>query len=284
MVVGKSTKITILIFSVTLLALSTGAAYASGLTRAVSFDEQMRGNALVMQSYFDKRLAVRQGNDDLRDDIYEFRAKSPLKAFAFSLAVPGAGQFYNGSKIKAGAFFAVDALLWTGFLINRGKGSDQEDKYRGFADIHYIPSVYFQWWDGLSEQLQDSFSHRIYPDGSGSAIKNHEYYENIGKYDQFQVGWDDIGINHPPVGPGAEPGYPSVSRSTYLSMRKKANDYFSNASTMAMVSIANHLVSAFDAAIGAKKFNRGTRQYSLQFKSKNIDGKVAPFVVAEMKF
>ena len=70
----------------------------------------------------------------------------------------------------------------------------------------------------------------------------------------------------------------------YLDMRRQANDYFSNASTMAMISIANHLISAFDAAIGAKKYNRGTRQYSLRLKSKNIDGKVAPFIVAEVKF
>jgi hypothetical protein len=239
-----------------------------------------------MQNYFARKLEIRQGEDNLQEEIYEFRTKSPFKAFALSLAIPGAGQFYTGSRIKAGTFFAVDALLWSGYLIYHGKGNDKESEYKVYADLHYSPPTYFQWWGGLPESVQDSFSHRIYEDPGDpeGAIRNHEYYENIGKYSQFQVGWDDIGLNAPPLPlPGGKDSL-SVHRRTYLDMRKEANDYFSNASTMAMISIANHLISAFDAAIGAKKYNRGTREYSLKLKSRNIDGKVTPFVVAEVKF
>jgi hypothetical protein len=76
----------------------------------------------------------------------------------------------------------------------------------------------------------------------------------------------------------------SPHRQTYLDMRRQANDYFTNATTFAMVSIANHLVSAFEAAIGARRYNRGTQQYSLEFDTKNINGKVAPFLVLQAKF
>jgi hypothetical protein len=269
---------------VTGVVFSAGAVYAAGLTRVVSANERILAKSLTMQNFFGNKLEVRQGDDALQEDIYEFHARSAFKAFAMSLVVPGAGQFYTGSKIKAGTFFAADALLWTGYLIYRGKGNDKESEYMKYADDKYTPSDYFTWWDGLSQAVQDSFSHRIHenPNDPEGAVRNHEYYENIGKYDQFQLGWDDINTPPPPV-PGGTPVL-SEFRRTYLDMRKQANDYFSNASTMAMVSIANHLISAFDAAIGAKKYNRGTRQYSLQLKSKNIDGKVAPFLVAEVKF
>ncbi|OGC91004.1 MAG: hypothetical protein A2W25_07965 [candidate division Zixibacteria bacterium RBG_16_53_22] len=273
----------------TAVVFSAGTASASGLTRTTTIDEAFLANSITMQNFFAKKLEVRQGEDDLREDIYEFHAKSPLKAFALSLAIPGAGQFYNGSKIKAGTFLAADALLWTGYLIYHGKGNDQEKKYRKFADDNYTASRYFDWFETLGDSVRQVFSHQIYPDPNDpeGVVRNHEYYENIGKYDQFQPGWNDydsLGWPPPPL-PGENREYQATPyRMQYLDMRRQANDYFSNASTMAMISIANHLISAFDAAIGAKKYNRGTRQYSLRLKSKNIDGKVAPFIVAEVKF
>lgn len=272
---------------------SCGAAMASGLTRPAAVDESFLANSLTMQSFFDKKLALRQGNNDLDEDIYEFHTKSTLKAFGMSLIIPGAGQYYTGSKIKAGTFLAADILLWSGYLMYHAKGSDQEDKYRKFADDHYTAERYFDWFNDpglVPDSLRDDFSHNIYPDENDpeGVVRNHEYYENIGKYDQFQPGWDDFDENvygYPPLPGSQESEYEATPyRIQYLDMRKKANDYFSNASTMAMISIANHLISAFDAAIGARKFNRGTKQYSLRLKSKYIDGKVAPFVVAEVKF
>lgn len=266
------------------VSMLAGVAQASGLTNGSSVSEYFLSNSLSMQSYLGNKLEFKQPQGDLRDDIYEFNTKSPLKAFVFSLAIPGAGQFYNGSKIKAGTFFAIDAILWSGYLINHSKGVGQEDDYRAYADEHYIASVYRDWWNVQDTSIQNKFSHRLIFDATGNPDRSHEYYENIGKYDQFQVGWDDIGLNYPP--PGVPGGTVVVSphRQAYLDMRRQANDYFSNATTFPMVSIANHLVSAFEAAIGARRYNRGTRQYSLQFESKNIDGKVAPFVVVQAKF
>lgn len=266
------------------LFLIAESAMAGGLTKEVTTGEHFLGNSLTMQSFFERKLAVKQGEDIGEEEIYQFHTKSPFKAFALSLAVPGAGQFYNGSRIKAGTFLAADILLWSGYLVYHGKGKDKEKAYKAFADEFYLSGVYRDWWNSLPPAVQDSFSHRIYFDNDGNPQRSHEYYENIGKYDQFQVGWDDIGLNHPPPGvPGGE-SFMSPHRQQYLDMRRDANDSFNNAKTMAMISIGNHLISAFEAAIGAKKYNRGTRQYSLQLKSKNIDGKVAPFMVVSAKF
>jgi len=263
-----------------MLSLAATATFANGVSRIVSAQEYFLRSELTMERYFSRELAVRSGDSsDLRGDIYEYSTRSPFKAFIFSLAVTGAGQYYTGSKIKAGSFLAVDVLLWSGYLIYHSKGASKERDYKAYADQHYIASDYFWWWDQLTQAQQDSFSHRIYQDAEGSPIKSHEYYENIGKYDQFQVGWDDVGLNHPPP----EQFY-SAHRDAYLAMRKKSNDYFSNATTLAMVSIANHIVSAFDAAIGARRFNKGAKQYSMQFETRNINGQLAPFLVLAAKF
>lgn len=260
---------------------STAWSGGAGVVKYGSVESHFASNSLTMERYFSRQSVLKE-KDDLQtgEDIYEFGTKSPFKAFMLSLAVPGAGEFYNGRKIKAGAFLAADALIWTGYFIYHKKGANREDDYRAFADAHYSPDVFLQWWDTVPETEKEKYSHRLPVDQNGVPIRNHEYYENIGKYDQFQVGWEDIGPNFPPEDTSAVWGY----RSNYLDMRKQANDYFSRATTMAMVSIANHIVSAFDAAIGAKRFNRGSKQYSMKFNARDIDGRTTPFLTFTAKF
>jgi hypothetical protein len=200
--------------------------------------------------------------------------------------VPGAGEYYNGQKIRAGAFLAVDALLWTGYFIYHKKGSNREDEYEAFANDNYTWQNFIIAWDQLPEEDKTTYSHRMpWDEASNQPNFNHEYYENIGKYDQFQVGWNDIDYSPWDIRDTTEAGgIMSPLRSEYLDMRKQANDYFSNATTAAMISIANHVISAFDAAIGAKRFNKGGKQYSLNLKTKNIDGKTTPFLTLTAKF
>jgi len=257
-----------------------------GLTKTKSIKHQMLENGLAMERISSKEMEFsRQGEDENLGDIYEYKMKSPFKAFMMSLAVPGLGEYYLGQKIKAGSFFAADVILWTGYFIYRGKGNDKEEEYKQYADDHYLWNTYIEWWNsGDLDSIRQTYSHSMPWDSTANQpIFNHEYYENIGKYDQFQVGWDDIGMNFPPP-PLSDSGYVSPHRAFYLNLRKQSNDYFTNASTLAMVSIANHIISAFDAAISAKKFNRGAKQYSLRFKTKKYDGEMLPFLEFTAKF
>lgn len=267
--------------AVMILTAATAWSGAAGIVRTYSVEDYFLVNDLAMERYFNYETIMKE-QDDLGSsaDIYEYDTKSPARAFLLSLAVPGAGEYYTGHKFKAGAFLAVDALLWTGYFIYHKKGSDKESEYKTFANGHYDPIVFLQWWNDLDSLTQNAYSHRLPVDENGNPIYNHEYYENIGKYDQFQVGWEDIGPNFPPEDTSALWGY----RVTYLDMRKKANDYFSNATTAVMISIANHIISAFDAAIGAKRYNKGSRQYSLNLETKNIDGRTTPFLTLTKKF
>jgi hypothetical protein len=273
------------------LFLWRGLALSSGVTKTGSIRQQFLSNELTLQKSLSNELVIKKDdNSDLREDIYEFKTKSPAKAFLYSLIIPGAGQYYVGSKIKAASFLAGDIGLWTGYLVYHKKGNDGEAKYRAYADVHYFPYVYQSWWtNSVDSATQALYSHRLPWDYTNNVpIRNREYYENLGKYDQFQVGWDDIGIDHQPPYPGSHDstrvGIVSPHRNTYLNMRAQANKYFSNAKTFAIVSVGNHLLSAFEAAIGAKRYNQGTKQYSLQFESREYNGKIVPYLVMAKSF
>jgi len=257
--------------------------YTGGISQTKSIDQYFAQNELTLDNKLGNGTVLNQVDElDIKKDIYEHHSKSPMQAFGMSLLVPGAGQYYvQSSKYKVGAFIATDILLWTGYFVYHGKAGDQEDKYRAYANDNYSWLAYIDWWGRQDSTIQNSFSHNMpWDDSLHRPIFNHEYYENIGKYDQFQVGWPN-GENNPP---NDSLDWQSPERNTYLDMRRKANDYFSNASTAAMISVANHLISAFDAAIGAKRFNRASKQYSMTIRSKQIQGRTVPFLVFNAKF
>ena len=270
-----------------ILAVPSAWSGAVGIVKSNSVGDQFLTDRLTMQKYFDRKsILADKDASDLNGDIYEYGVKSPFKAFLFSLAIPGAGEYYNGQKIRAGAFLAVDAIFWSGFFIYHSKGANMEKDYKAYANANYSWQEFIAWWDQLPEAQKEVYSHRMpYDYTNNIPIFNREYYENIGKYDQFQIGWPG-GLNHPFI-PGDslyEQTYMPAERRTYLDMRKKSNDYFTTATTMVMISIANHIVSAFDAAIGAKRFNKGSKQYSLNVDARQVNGKTMPFLVFEAKF
>jgi hypothetical protein len=199
--------------------------------------------------------------------IYEFEAKSPRRAFLYSLVVPGLGQLYAGSKIKAAIFLAADVALWGGYFSYRSSGHTKEDEFRAFADLHWSDGPYWdslkavrnidRWKDG--DEFPHHLPYEITQAGDTVALKNLEYYENVGKYDQFIWGWDDIAqISASAAEP--EDNYASANRNIYVLMREDANKQFDRARALAIVSIGNHLISAFDAALTARRHNRMTEQ------------------------
>jgi hypothetical protein len=212
--------------------------------------------------------------------------KSPWTAAGLSMLVPGAGEFYAESYWKAAAFFAFELTAWTVALINDRKGDDQTELFEGYANAHWDVRRYAQWtidnasnikpgidvmqyqaggsnsvfdasgnvnWANLNElerELGSWYSHSLPPYGE------QQYYELIGKYQQYYQGWDDA---DPSLGT-----YDAVSaklatgttRFTYYSAeRGKANDYYSTASTAVTLALVNHVISAVDAAWSASSYN-----------------------------
>lgn len=77
-----------------------------------------------------------------------------------------------------------------------------------------------------------------------------QYFELIGKYQQYNQGWNDA----PPTY-----NYPEPVTSNFLFYSKergKANDYYATASTAVTIGILNHILSAVDAAWSASSFNK----------------------------
>jgi hypothetical protein len=187
------------------------------------------------------------------EGIYEYDYKSPKKAFLYSLIVPGMGQRYAGSHVlKPLVFLGAEAGLWMGYFKYRNDGNKKTDEYHDYADAHWFEGdsaidTTYRGWLYDQDLSEDDLSHTL-PD-----VKNQEYYEMIGKYEQFRAGWDDYG--HWDWPPDSLPPT-SPHRETYLNMRRDANDFFDTANRLVIFSMINHLVSAFDAALAARRHNR----------------------------
>lgn len=206
----------------------------------------------------------------------EDRKKSVWLAAALSAAVPGAGQFYNGQYLKSAAFIAVEAAAITIGLIYDKKGNDQTDFFQNFADQHWSVDQYAKWTVIHAASINSSVnpaSYNVFVNGKlnwselnrleraiGSYYSHNlprhgdqQYFEMIGKYPQFNVGWDDFGNENTPFVYG-DPLTPRFLH--YSSERGKANDYYNIASKAVLVIVVNHIISAADAAWSSSRFNR----------------------------
>jgi hypothetical protein len=271
--------------AILLIVLLTAAVWAGEYAEFHSINEFFAKQEIVAAKYLADNTEPIEEEIPLMGDIYSFKAKSPKKAFFYSLIVPGAGEYYAGSKIKPAVFLGLEAILWTGYAVYHKKGSNAKDDYIKFADDHYQWWVFRSWWLNAPTSVTDDYSHRMPWDSTYNRPEfNHEYYENIGKYSEFQVGWDDIG---PSVDP---PGFPngkdslSYNRNRYLNMRRESNDYYQNASTMVMLALANHIISAFDAALTAKGYNKGQKGFSMMLKTRKLTTTEVPFLTFDYKF
>jgi len=221
----------------------------------------------------------------MADDSFEFDyEKSPGKAFLMSAILPGAGELYSGAKWRALAFAGVEVFSWVMYFNQKNRGEDLESQYMKFADENWSLSQLYQMGalgyqlTGLSGQHGEGFgSHSIYVEYNGkeyegntllldtalvgwesyinngelTPVKTRDYYENIGKYDQFAGGWSDFDIYNK-----LADSVVTVSklRDKYLTQRKKSNDALKMATNFATVVMFNHLISAFHAQIAAKNY------------------------------
>ncbi|UCC44064.1 MAG: hypothetical protein JSU65_13285 [Candidatus Zixiibacteriota bacterium] len=206
-------------------------------------------------------VPVRTTADDRTE---EWKHKSPTKAFALSFVVPGLGQYYYGSKTKPLLFAGIEITSWVLYANWRSDGNRRTDEFEAFADQHWLETKYVDYLQtvyGISDDedtVATELSHHL-PD-----TRTQQYYEMIGKYDQFAWGWDDaymdsagqrvyepwVAITHPSLAPQSD------RRDLYEKMRYDANSKLRNADKMIMVSLANHLISALEAYFVTKANNR----------------------------
>ena len=255
-------------FSLIILVTLAFSALALGASPPVSADEIGKfiqkddlKTYRQLQEWTKAKFAASDFEDfPMASDLLNTSYRSPSKAFLYSMTIPGGGQLYNHSKFKAGLFMAIEVASWVDWMINHQKGQQKTDDYNNFADRDWSAERYTNWLietygitsdtaEFINEKGEPTrFTHHL------PATKTQQYYEMIGKYDQFRYGWSDTDYL---VGQ-----YNSPKRTQYLQDRATANNYFTKAKTGAIIAIANHLLSAFDAALSAKRFNKKQDTFS----------------------
>ncbi|HEQ99493.1 MAG TPA: hypothetical protein ENO22_09170 [candidate division Zixibacteria bacterium] len=220
------------------------------------------------------------------DDLYKLKHHSVGRAFLYSLILPGAGEIYTGSKLKASLFFGIEIFSWYQYINKYGDGQDLEDQYRDYANQYWDPGDYRAWLVDVMGVPSDTLPYRG-EDGEPQTFTHHlpdfktqQYYEMIGKYEQFVFGWADTDYNE-------GDSLSKTHRVTYLQLRDESNSKFDAARNYAIVSIANRIISAFDAALSARKLNKKADRFSeVRLKARLADyyGERIPKIILTYNF
>lgn len=185
--------------------------------------------------------------------------KSPLKAVLLSGLLPGAGQWYAGNKLKALGFVAAEITLWLGNGYYDNLGAKIEADFIRYADLYWNSTDYFAWTNSPGVDVKTQYSHTL------PGTKTQQYYEMVGKYDQFLAGWQDS------TGPPNE----SPMRLHYMDMQHESNKRYKRADRFAQLLVVNRLVSAVEAAFSLRQKHSGVSA-KLRWRYSSSTGDISP--------
>jgi len=177
--------------------------------------------------------------------IQTIQREKPVKAKAFflSLAVPGLGEYYAGSKKMGTIFLCAEIALWTGYFAFQTYGDWKKSDYKQYAMAHA---------------------------GIQSKGKNHQYFVNIEHYDHIRA-YNEAKLQQREP----EAVYPeneeyawhwdqTGSRLKYEQMRVSSDRAYSGAVLMIGAIVVNHIVSSIDAIRVVRKVHKNSVQVGLR--------------------
>ena len=185
------------------------------------------------------------------------RTKSPTKAFLYSALVPGSGQLYIGAK-RGYLQIAAEIGLLTAYFITRSNAQSLREDYRQHVRDHVVPEgpTKFDDWDPIEDfehaTLFDNWRNIYMMDGTGEPL------ERVGKWY-----WEDRRA----FKDEERKDHDSPLREAALQMRMDANDKFQLAKTFLGIALLNHVVSAIDARIAAKSYNKKHSSFGLDLQT-----------------
>lgn len=250
-----------------LMLFITGKTYSQKSVQYSNSD--LKNKILTQESQFEKENSYKKSLQNNPDK------KSPYLGALFSGIIPGTGEFYAKSYIKGAIFLAVEAGLWIAYSSYESDGNSQTDAYQSYANQYWSMNKYANWlvnqnFSGsaaitdpntsnlelLREQVNvveaQNFSHQL------PAIGTQQYYELIGKYQNFVVGWADAdpNLNTNPGSVNYYGTYRTQMYEDYSYSRQQANTYYDKATTSLTLVVLNHLLSAADGAWSVSMFNK----------------------------
>ena len=246
-----------------------------------------------------------QLNQNNNYDYYSSGNK--VKNAAYSLIIPGLGQYRNGDMKKAFVYMGLEIFGWAAYLNYNAKFDKEKSDYQNYASYdsknwtfeHWINNydyyrnnenfnyiwqdddgnwvdigegshyIEFSWcptnsgcqnvrsndeeFGEIMSQLGNSPD--MYNDFSFEVLRDHHFYENIGKYNEFFMGWADSDDPNSIWEESSENGYiyPMSNKKTiYLNSYNKAEDYADYSEYAINVIFLNHVISMIDAFFSTK--------------------------------
>jgi hypothetical protein len=242
--------------------------------------------------------------------VHSARKENPFMNGLYSLVLPGAGQFQTGRYTKAAVFLCAEIALVTYAVINNHNGDKKNGEFQLYAEAHWDAVRYAKWietygkaeygptnvtftqadydfigstknfskineWEQGPHKL--GFSHQL------PKFREQQYYELIGKYNQFKFGWDEYprDANGIPASDGGR--YDDLipqQLKDYAVERGKANDYYYAASFAVSALVINHVLSAVDAYLSTKSYNN---EVTASLDLKPVDGIEGKRLLSELK-
>ena len=223
-------------------------------------------------------------------DYYSFNRDSinnSNNAMIKSFLIPGWGQIQNKEPLwKPAVFFGIEILGIFSIYKYDKKAEMIRHDFESFADKHWGLE---RWYNNTKKIFPDKWkeiligTHKLelningnyyysdqlvslsnnYPWGSIKVVRDRDFYENIGKYDQFVGGWDD-----PYDNPFDQKGnwytikkgkYESIilteQKDYYRDLRDKSNLLKHYAKYSVTIVMLNHLVSGIEASLNKSRID-----------------------------
>jgi hypothetical protein len=195
-----------------------------------------------------------------------------LKPILLSALVPGLGEASMGYK-RGYAMIALDIASWIGVKHYHDQGAQKRDDYIDYANVHWSETrLAGAFGDNFNEFAGSYYYGSTMGDSSDYETLSlwvskeddfREYYENLGKWDQFVFGWDDFTDPRLWAGPSATTADlkddPRVSehRIAFRDMRAASNEAYDNRDKLVYLNMATRIFSIFQVAYLGGVFSDG---------------------------
>lgn len=280
-----------------------------GLFAALSAEEPLpetSDNVLLNRLQINQMVLVGLENEDADNmTMVGGGQKSIGRAVLFSAILPGSGQLYANSYLKAAFFLAVEGAAITLNRVYDKKGDEKDAEFKVYAAENWSEQRYWSYvydqlngqtdvapnfphgqfdgdiqldnagrpviqnWEAAEEILKE-FATTSYLDGFSHTLpetQTQQYYEMIGKYPhQFGNAWSDANFNEHYQDFGL--GNITEMNAVYATMRDDANKFYDKAAYGSMIMLLNHLFSAIDAGFTTRSYNK--RQMRLTFQQREL--------------